>query len=193
MEIDIHFKSYLVDIIKDDSLVEFIPEIAATFQTKTLKRNYYLVKQGNICEYFCYLHKGVLQHTIEVNEEEKTTYLALKNSSTSSLKSFLNNTPSNKSIRALSDCELKVIDNNDFQRLMKNNSAFHRFYYNLLENQIFKIDDYRVDLLTNSPEQRYAKLLKQEPDLLQKVPVKYLASFLGISSRHMSRIRKNIK
>lgn len=193
MEIDISFKSYLIDIIKDDSLLECIPEIVASFETRVLKKNYYLVKQNNTCEYFCYLYKGVLQHTIEVENEEKTTYLALKNSSTSSLKSFLNNTPSNKSIRALSECELKVIKIDSFKYLMENNKAFHKFYYNLLENQIFKIDDYRVDLLTNSPEQRYAKLLKQEPDLLQKVPVKYLASFLGISSRHMSRIRSNIR
>jgi CRP-like cAMP-binding protein len=193
MEIDISFKSYLIDIIKDDSLLECIPEIVASFETRVLKKNYYLVKQNNTCEYFCYLHKGVLQHTIEVENEEKTTYLALKNSSTSSLKSFLNNTPSNKSIRALSECELKVIKIDSFKYLMENNKAFHKFYYNLLENQIFKIDDYRVDLLTNSPEQRYAKLLKQEPDLLQKVPVKYLASFLGISSRHMSRIRSSIR
>jgi CRP-like cAMP-binding protein len=193
MEIDISFKSYLIDIIKDGSMLECIPEIVASFETRVLKKNYYLVKQNNTCEYFCYLHKGVLQHTIEVENEEKTTYLALKNSSTSSLKSFLNNTPSNKSIRALSECELKVIKIDSFKYLMENNKAFHKFYYNLLENQIFKIDDYRVDLLTNSPEQRYAKLLKQEPDLLQKVPVKYLASFLGISSRHMSRIRSNIR
>lgn len=193
MEIDISFKSYLIDIIKDGSMLECIPEIVASFETRVLKKNYYLVKQNNTCEYFCYLYKGVLQHTIEVENEEKTTYLALKNSSTSSLKSFLNNTPSNKSIRALSECELKVIKIDSFKYLMENNKAFHKFYYNLLENQIFKIDDYRVDLLTNSPEQRYAKLLKQEPDLLQKVPVKYLASFLGISSRHMSRIRSNIR
>ncbi len=63
----------------------------------------------------------------------------------------------------------------------------------LLENQIFLIDDYRIDLLALTPEERYQKLLHNEPKLLQEVPLHYLASFLGISTRHMSRIRKNIK
>ncbi len=54
------------------------------------------------------------------------------------------------------------------------------------------IDDYRIDLLTLTPEERYKKLLATEPKLLQEVPLHYLASFLGISNRHMSRIRKNI-
>lgn len=62
----------------------------------------------------------------------------------------------------------------------------------LTEKQICLIDDYRIDLLILTPEERYQKLLATEPSLLQEVPLDYLASFLGISSRHMSRIRKNV-
>ena len=91
------------------------------------------------------------------------------------------------------DCELWVIDVETFNYLLKKNEAFNRFYFNLIEQQIFRIDDYRIDLLTLTPEERYKKLLNNENELLQKVPLHYLASFLGISSRHMSRIRKNIK
>ncbi|WP_258932283.1 hypothetical protein [Flavobacterium oreochromis] len=54
------------------------------------------------------------------------------------------------------------------------------------------IDDYRIDLLALTPEERYKKLLENEPKLLNEVPLHYLASFLGISNRHMSRIRKSI-
>ena len=79
-----------------------------------------------------------------------------------------------------------------FKDLIENNKAFHQFYYNVIEKQICLIDDYRIDLLTLTPEERYKKLLATEPKLLQEVPLHYLSSFLGISSRHMSRIRKNI-
>ena len=88
---------------------------------------------------------------------------------------------------------MQVILVDDFNYLLKNNKAFHQFYYSLIENQIFLIDEYRIDLLTLTPEERYTKLLTNEPKLLQEVPLHYLASFLGISTRHMSRIRKNIK
>jgi CRP-like cAMP-binding protein len=151
------------------------------------------VKESEICKYFCFVESGILQHSILVLNEEKTTYLALKNSVTSSLKSFLMQHPSRKNVKAISDCILWVVNLENFKALIKNNLAFSRFYYNLIEKQICLIDDYRIDLLTLSPEERYQKLLVNEPKLLQEVPLHYLASFLGISSRHMSRIRKNIK
>jgi CRP-like cAMP-binding protein len=171
----------------------FLQESIASFKRLPFKKNTYLVKEGDICPYFCYLESGILQHSISVDGHEKTTYLALRNSSTSSLDSFLNKKPSRKDIRAISDCVLWVIDLDEFKKLIETNIGFRQFYYNLLERQICLIDDYRIDLLTLTPEERYQKLLVTEPKLLQEVPMHYLASFLGISSRHMSRIRKNVK
>jgi CRP-like cAMP-binding protein len=187
------FHHYLRTIINDDSLESHILEILDAFSPLTLNKNEFLIEKGKVCLIFCYIESGVLQHSIEIDEEEKTTYLGLKNSCTSALKSFLQQTPSRKSIKALSDCSLLSIDLQTFNTLVKNNRAFHQFYFNLIERQIFLIDDYRIDLLTLTPEERYKKLLENEPKLLLEVPLHYLASFLGISKRHMTRIRKNIK
>jgi CRP-like cAMP-binding protein len=173
--------------------IALLEEAQKRFEQIELKKNQFLVKEGEVCSFFCYVESGVLQHAIAINDEEKTTYLALRNSATSSLNSFLKSTPSRKSIKALVDCKLWVINQDDFKDLIQNNNAFHQFYYNLIEKQIMLIDDYRIDLLTLTPEERYQKLLLTEPKLLQEVPLHYLASFLGISNRHMSRIRKNIK
>ncbi|WP_299105544.1 Crp/Fnr family transcriptional regulator [uncultured Tenacibaculum sp.] len=185
--------TYLQEIINDISLHEDISEILTHFKPLTLSKNQYFAEEGTICKYFCFIENGILQHSILISGEEKTTYLGLKNSCTSALQSFLQKKPSRKNIKALSDCNLWVITVDDFNSLLKNNPAFHQFYFNLIEHQIFLIDDYRIDLLTLSPEERYKKLLTTEPELLQKVPLHYLASFLGISTRHMSRIRKLIK
>lgn len=185
--------AYIQSIIDDISLDEHIPDIVTHFTPLTLNKNQYFVEEGNICKYFCFIENGILQHSILISGEEKTTYLGLKNSCTSALQSFLQKKPSRKNIKALSDCKLWVITVDYFNSLLKNNPAFHQFYFNLIENQIFLIDDYRIDLLILSPEERYKKLLTTEPELLQKVPLHYLASFLGISTRHMSRIRKLIK
>ncbi|MCF2874908.1 MULTISPECIES: Crp/Fnr family transcriptional regulator [unclassified Tenacibaculum] len=184
---------YIQTIINNETLNSFVPEIVKHFSLKTLTKNEYFVEEGKICKHFCFIESGVLQHAIQVSNEEKTTYLGLKNTCTTSLKSFLQQTPSRKNIKALSDCNLWVISVTNFKLLLKNNKGFHQFYFNLIENQIFLIDDYRINLLTLTPEERYQKLLLNEPILLQKVPLQYLASFLGISTRHMSRIRKNVK
>lgn len=161
------------------------------FKPLSLKKNEFLVSQNDICKSFCFVVSGILQHAVSINDEEKTTYLSLKNTFTSSLKSFLTQTPSRKHIKALVNTELLVISLDDFTSLRIHNSEFHQFYYDLIESQICLIDDYRIDLLALTPEERYKKLLISEPKLLQEVPLHYLASFLGISTRHMSRIRKN--
>ena len=188
------FLDYLRHFIhdSDEYLETQLSEIANRFKVLTLKKNQLLVDENQICTYFCYIESGILQHAILVEAEEKTTYLALRNSVTSSLNSFLNRIPSRKSIKALVDCQLWVADLETFKDLQTNNQAFQQFYHNLIERQIMLIDDYRIDLLTLTPEERYKKLLATEPKLLQEVPLHYLASFLGISNRHMSRIRKNI-
>lgn len=168
-------------------------EILDSFVELNLKKNSYFVRENEICHHFCFVESGILQHSIEISGEEKTTYLALRNSFTASLQSFLNQTPSRKNIKAIVDSKLWVVDLKNFKNLIQNNPAFHKFYYDLIEKQICLIDDYRIDLLTLTPEERYNKLLLTEPKLLQEVPLHYLASFLGISTRHMSRIRKNVK
>jgi len=188
------FLTYLRQFADDNILQSEseLDEIVDRFSVLALKKNQLLVAENQICSYFCFVESGILQHAIVVEAEEKTTYLALRDSVTSSLNSFLNKIPSRKSIKALVDCQLWVIDLENFKDLLINNQAFHQFYYNLIERQIMLIDDYRIDLLTLTPEERYKKLLATEPKLLQEVPLHYLASFLGISNRHMSRIRKNI-
>ncbi|MDI9255971.1 Crp/Fnr family transcriptional regulator [Flavobacterium sedimenticola] len=187
------FLDYLCLFIQDsDTHATALQDIISRFEVLTLKKNQFVVTEGQVCLYFCYVESGILQHAIMVEGEEKTTYLALRHSVTSSLNSFLNTIPSRKSVKALVDSKLWVIDVKSFRDLLSNNEVFHQFYYNLIEKQIMLIDDYRIDLLTLTPEERYKKLLVTEPKLLQEVPLHYLASFLGISNRHMSRIRKNI-
>ncbi|MFT5848561.1 Crp/Fnr family transcriptional regulator, partial [Psychroserpens sp.] len=171
---------------------DFVLEILDICNLIELKKNEFFVEEGLVCDHFCYIESGVLQHSIDVLGDNKTTYLALKNTCTSALRSFMNSVPSRKNIKAISNCNLWVIKLDAFKYLLENNEGFNKFYYNLIENQIYLIDDYRIDLLTLTPEKRYLKLLSNDPELLQQVPLHYLASFLGISSRHMSRIRKNI-
>ncbi|NHN27324.1 Crp/Fnr family transcriptional regulator [Flavobacterium jejuense] len=180
------------NILKNDSLENEMNVAIQCFEKFILKKNEFLVVENEVCNYFCFVESGILQHAIIVQEEEKTTYLALKNSVTSSLNSFLHQVPSRKSIKAIADATLYVVTLSVFNDLIKNNQAFHQFYFNLIEKQLCLIDDYRIDLLTLTPEERYKKILVNETKLLQEVPLHYLASFLGISTRHMSRIRKNI-
>ena len=148
------FETFLHCVINNTSLHPLIPEILDTFSKIQLSKNEFFVASKSICKHFCYIETGILQHSLIVSGEEKTTYLALKNSCTASLNSFKNRMPSRKSIKAITDCSLLVITIQEFEHLMQHNQAFYTFYYNLIENQIYKIDDHRIDLLTLPPEDR---------------------------------------
>ncbi|VXB39649.1 Cyclic nucleotide-binding protein [Flavobacterium sp. 9AF] len=187
-----NFEDFVKIFLPNDFLEKEVLKALDYFKKITLKKNEFLVNENEICTHFCFVENGILQHAINIEGEERTTYLALKNTVTSSLNSFLHKVPSRKSIKAIVDSSLWVIHLEDFNYLLQHNKAFHQFYFHLIEKQICLIDDYRIDLLTLTPEERYKKLLVNEPKLLQEVPLHYLASFLGISTRHMSRIRKNI-
>src|SRR4051812_22857855 len=102
---------YLRRVINNDSIDSALVEkTAASFELLLLGKNEFLVEERGVCPHFCYLESGILQHAIMVSGEEKTTYLALKNTVTSSLNSFLSGEPSRKSIKALADCKLWVLD-----------------------------------------------------------------------------------
>ena len=68
-----NFESYLKTIIQDASLNAEIPAILETFQYLQLKKNTLFVEEGKICSYFCFVESGILQHSILVLGEEKTT------------------------------------------------------------------------------------------------------------------------
>lgn len=174
-------------------LQEYAHRADSGFEKIVLKKNESLVEQGNICRYFTFVVSGILHHGIFIGESEKTTYLALKNSFTTALESFLYQIPARKSIRAITKTEILRIDRETFGHLMETDALFKSAYFDLIQRQICLIDDYRIDLLSLSAEDRYKKLLETEPVLLREVPLHYLASFLGISVRNMSRIRQNIK
>ena len=87
------FENYIKNVVNNQELEYLIPEILSFFKELKLSKNNYLVKKGEICNYFCFIESGILQHSIEISEEEKTTYLGLKTSSTSALKSYLQKTP----------------------------------------------------------------------------------------------------
>jgi CRP-like cAMP-binding protein len=108
-----------------------------------------------------------------------------------SLLSYITETPARENIRALTNSVLWVIQKNDVVELQNQIPKFKDFYIKLIEWQICCIDKAKFDLITLTAEQRYQKVITEEPELLQQVPLQYIASMLGITPRHLSRLRNN--
>jgi CRP-like cAMP-binding protein len=170
-----------------------LEHILNAFIRKTFKKNDFVVEEGKISKYLGFVEHGTFQYFVYKDGEEKTTYVSIQNTWLSSLLSFVRQVPSLENVRALTDGSVYLISRPDLKKLVSEIPLFKDFYISLLEWAICGIDASRHDLIVLSGEQRYEKMLKEEPHLLQQIPLQYLASMLGVTPRHLSRIRNNIR
>jgi CRP-like cAMP-binding protein len=169
-----------------------VQRITHAFKFKKVDKGEYFVEEGKTSKYLAFITKGLFQYFYLKDGREITTYVTGENSFVASLASFYRQQPSKEFVRALTDAELLILHYNDLENLKKESQAFKDFYINALENLVVAMDETRSNLITLTAEERYALLMKEEPNLLQQVPLQYLASILGVTPRHLSRIRNNL-
>ncbi len=170
-----------------------VVEISKCFDQKHYKSGELFLQSGKICDHLGFINSGLFQFCYDNDPDEITTYIALKNDFILSVPSFFAGEPSKENIKAMVDSEVWVIRKPDFEKLVNENTGFKDFYISVLEQLVICLDESRFDYITLKPEDRYMKLLKEEPDLLQQIPLKYLSSLIGVTPRHLSRIRNNIR
>lgn len=165
-------------------------EIIACCSISKLKRNAYFLKEGQICSKIGFLHAGMIRHYYTTNNNEVTRWVSLENDFTSSLRSFIPQIPSIESLQAINDCALVVFDRKAFDHLITTNQGFKNLWIKTLEYNYLTIEDRVFSLIEKSAEERFDWMAKNQPRFIQQVPVMYTASMLGITPRHLSRLRK---
>lgn len=167
--------------------------IAARFTPHQFEKGDYFVREGKTSLELGFIETGMFQYYSNTeNGEERTTYISLPHTFVASLLSYLTESPAREYIRAMTPATLWVIAKKDVTELQDRIPEFKDFYIKLIEWQICCIDKSKFDLITLTAEQRYEKLLREEPELLQQVPLQYIASMLGITPRHLSRLRGKV-
>lgn len=172
---------------------EVLHKILDSFTLQVYKKNDFFVEYGKTSKHLGFVESGMFQYYVIKDGEEITTYVSIENTFVASLLSFVSQAPSRESVRALTDGKVCLLSRTALQLLQREVPAFKDFYIKLLEGAICGIDDSRHDLIVLTAEQRYEKMLRDEPHHLQQIPLQYLASILGVTPRHLSRIRKNIR
>ncbi len=158
---------------------------------KQFNKGDHFVEEGKTSKYLAFTTRGLFQYYYRKDGKEITTYVSGANTFLLSVMSFFKQKPSRENIRTLADAELWMIHYDDLQKLKNSNEYFRHFYIGALENLAIGMDETRSNLIILTAEERYALLMKQEPALLQQIPLQYLASILGVTPRHLSRIRNN--
>lgn len=172
---------------------EDLDKVLNSFELQKFKKNDLVLEEGKISRYMGFVETGMFQYYIIKDGEEKTNYVSIENTFFASVSSFINETPSLENVKALVDGSISMISKKNLKLLLNEIPAFKDFYINLLEVALCGIDESRYDLIVLTAEQRYEKMLSNEPHLLQQIPLQHLASMLGITPRHLSRIRSKIR
>lgn len=157
-----------------------------------LKKGEFLTRQGEISRTVSFINKGLLRMYYVNDGREICTGFMCENDYISSYGSFLTQSPSAENIDALEESELVNLSFDDMQTLYKTHPVFETFGRKIAEMLFIMVSSQTTRLLTLTPEERYQSILQYQPFVIQRVPQYMIASFIGISPEHLSRIRKKM-
>lgn len=168
-------------------------EIISHFTHKLIAKNQFQLSAGKICDEYLFLEKGYMRaFAYDTEGNEVTTNFYAPGEVTFEVSSFFNRTRSQENIQALTDCEGWCISFKQLNELFHALPEFREFGRSALVKGFAQLKTRMLTMITEPAEERYATLLKTNPDIFQHAPLKNIASYLGITDTSLSRIRKEL-
>jgi CRP/FNR family transcriptional regulator, anaerobic regulatory protein len=163
------------------------------FEPLIVSKNTILGEQGKVPEFLYFTSSGFMRlFYSDENGDEHTTYLCPPNGFITSFLSFINQAKATENIECITDCEVLRITNGNMKILIDESEQFKKISLTIFEQAVLSTTQRANDLATLSAEQRYKKLINEQPQLLQNIPIQLIASYLGIKPQSLSRIRKKL-
>jgi CRP-like cAMP-binding protein len=182
-----YLKSF--NILSNDEIDLFESKVAC----KKLDKGDFFIQEGTTCKEVAFVISGLFRSFYHSSLEEEVTYcFTFSNSFVSAYSSFLSQTKTAENIQALTDIELLTISKDEILKLENSSTNWLKFFKFIAEQEYIKMEKRIFILQKESAEKRYQDLLTNDPEYLQLIPLNYLSSYLGITQRHLSRIRKLI-
>jgi CRP-like cAMP-binding protein len=148
-----------------------------------------ILREHAVADYIYFLNKGMARIFYYKNGKEITEWIAPEGTMCLSLTSFFNRTPSKLVIHTIGPAHVYGVHHNDLEALAASHHEIETLYRKMLAASLILSQQRMESIQFETAEQRYKKLIKQNPDFLLKVPLSYIASFLGVTLETLSRIR----
>ncbi|WP_026905450.1 Crp/Fnr family transcriptional regulator [Pedobacter glucosidilyticus] len=156
----------------------------------TIERNEFLKVKGSIDTNLYYVESGSLRIFVLDNYEEQTIRFGYKENLIVSLDSFLTGKPSDLYIQAIKKTVVKVVTKKQIDIFLEKEKN-QNLWTKILENLVIQQMEREIDILTNSPKERYERVLKRSPQLFQEIPNRHIANYLRMSAETLSRLKKS--
>ncbi|MCY1719004.1 Crp/Fnr family transcriptional regulator [Prolixibacteraceae bacterium Z1-6] len=180
-----YFKKWS-DISEDDETI-----ILSAFETTSIKRKKDLLVTGDVCQYLYFITSGCLRsYYVDEKGVEHIYQIRMDNNWISDLESFFSQRPSKYYIEALEDSQLLRISTERLEQLYTQVPKLERYFRILFQKAYINALERLNATMWESAVDRYNNMLKEHPDMFQRVPLVYIASYLGITPESLSRIRK---
>lgn len=163
------------------------------FEPVLYPKNRVLEEEGKIPGYLYFVVSGFVR-LFHYNDkgDEITSHINCPPGFITSYTNFINQTRSEENLESITECELLRITKTHLDLLTQQSPAFKDFSILVFQQSLSYNEKRSKELATLSAEQRYLKLINEHPEILHHVPMQYIASFLGMNPKSLSRIRKQI-
>ncbi|MHA7059503.1 Crp/Fnr family transcriptional regulator [Aquimarina sp. M1] len=185
--------SSLIKFIKQTIPINEIKaeEIANAFHFTKIKKNSLFLKENKVSDDYFYLQKGLMRVFLyDLDGNEITTDIFTENNIVFEVTSFFNRVTSETNIQAITDCKGYRISYKELNKLFHDKPAFRDFGRAILVKEFIASKKRNYAMINQTAEQRYQHLLTSKPEILKHVPLKHIASYLGVTDSTLSRIRK---
>jgi len=170
-----------------------IDEFLAISTSKKLKKNDFFIKQDEVCDNLSFVKSGIFRSFYYSNSDEQITYcFTFQNSLLMAYSSFISEKKSKENIQVICDAEIISIPKKELENLAKSNTKWLEFLKIIAEKEYVDLESWIFNHQKDKAQQRYLDLITKQPKYIQEIPLQHIASNLGITQRHLSRIRANI-
>jgi CRP/FNR family transcriptional regulator, anaerobic regulatory protein len=180
-----------------ERLIKPSPEEKEAFlnivKTRTLKKNEFFLKEGEVCRSIAFIEKGSLRYYYQVEDKEISKNFAFENDVIGSFASFITQGPSLFYIEAMEETVIIELKLEDVMALYSQYPIWRNLGRILVQDQYIHLEKREASLLKDPPEKRFSSLVEEHPKIFKRVPLQYIASYLGITRETLSRYRNKVK
>lgn len=167
-------------------------ELLPLLSIKTISKRDFVLKHGEICKHVYFVNKGFVRIFYYKNDKDITEWFAGETRFCFSITSFFEDIPSKLVIEAIEDSEIIFLSKLGLENLRKTNIEIANLLNEFFSRSLIISQKRMESIQFETAKQRYFNLLKEQPAILNKVPLQYIATYLGITQETLSRIRSKV-